>query len=368
MRRVFALLESAAQSQAPVVITCESGTGKELAAQAIHDLGPRAKGPFIRVNCAALNEALLESELFGHVKGAFTGAERGRVGRFEAASGGDIFLDEIGDLPLATQVKLLRVLQEGEIERVGDHRPIKLDVRVITATNQDLARLMAAGRFREDLYYRIAAIPVPIPPLRERREDIPLLAEAFLERIRLKTGKPLTGLAKEALELLLAHDWPGNVRELINALEYAFVLCPEGLIRPEHLPARIAGGRAGHLPAAPAHLDRAEAERIKAALDQSGGNLTEAARLLGLSRVTLWKKLKRLGLETSFLDQQPWPRPDPGPGASPGRPLLFPGDRPGAPCRGRRPAGPAPPGPGTGPARGRSGGRSGVEAGWSNRA
>ena len=298
MKRFFGLISAVSESGAPVVITGPSGSGKELAAQAIHNLGPRAKGPFIKVNCAALNESLLESELFGHSKGAFTGADRERKGRFEAADGGDIFLDEIGDLPLSTQIKLLRVLQEGEIERVGENRPIKIDVRIITATNQDLNRLMSEGRFREDLYYRIAALPIKIPALARRREDIPLLAEAFINRIRLKTSKNITGVSKEAMEIMMDYSWPGNVRELINSLEYGFVLCPEGLLAPEHLPAHLLSGatdRCLSAPAGPAGpLAPDEEARIRQALEATGGNRTEAAALLGVSRVTLWKKLKRM--------------------------------------------------------------------------
>jgi len=300
MLQLYTLIASAAQSQAPVIIYGESGTGKELVAAAIHRLGPRRKGPFIKVNSAALNESLLESELFGHVKGAFTGADRTRVGRFEAAHGGDIFLDEIGDLPLATQAKLLRVLQEKVIEKVGDHQPISVDVRIITATNQDLGRLMAAGRFREDLYYRIGVIPIHLPPLRERREDIPLLVEAFIEHTRLKTKKNLTGISKEALELLIRYDWPGNVRELINVIDYAFVLCSEGNIGPEHLPAQLEP-RAHRLPLvsrarlkAPAAQEK---QRLVEAITAAGGKKAEAARLLGISRVTLWKRLKDHNLQ-----------------------------------------------------------------------
>ncbi len=293
MRRVFGLIESAAPSEAPVVIQGESGVGKELAAAAIHHLSPRRNGPFIRVNCSALNENLLESELFGHVKGAFTGAEKARQGRFEAASGGDVFLDEIGDLSPAIQLKLLRVLQEKEIERVGAHQPVRVDVRVISATNRDLAQLMAEGRFRADLYYRVAVIPIHLPPLRERREDIPLLVERLVRRLALRTGKDITGVSRPAMDLLASHAWPGNVRELINFLEYAFVLCPGGRIEPEHLPALRRDVPAG--PAAP-EPDRAERERILDALRRSGGNKAQAARLLGMSRVTLWKRLKILGV------------------------------------------------------------------------
>jgi two-component system response regulator HydG len=295
MVQLFILISSAAQSEAPVVIYGESGTGKELVAAAIHRLSPRHQGAFIKVNSAALNESLLESELFGHVKGAFTGADRTRVGRFEAASGGDIFLDEVGDLPMATQAKLLRVLQEKIIEKVGDHAPIPVNVRVITATNKDLHRLMALGKFREDLYYRIGVIPIHLPPLRERREDIPLLVKAFIDRARRQTRKPLTGISDAALDLLTGHDWPGNVRELINVIEYAFVLCADGPIQPEHLPASF------HQKSAPQLRERRmgrlgrstdERQRLIDAVTEAGGKKNEAARLLGISRVTLWKLLK----------------------------------------------------------------------------
>jgi len=300
MRQVFDLISSAAQSEAPVIIYGDSGTGKELVASAIHKLGPRRKAPFIKVNCAALSESLLESELFGHVKGAFTGADRTRVGRFEAANGGDIFLDEIGDLPLSTQVKLLRVLQEKEIEKVGDHRPLSIDVRILAATNKDLNRLMEEGRFREDLYYRIGVIPIYLPPMRERREDIPLLVETFINRIRLKTDKPITGMSKEALDLLFHYDWPGNVRELINVIEYSFVLCHEGEIMPNHLPARVTGKEPRVTPkgrATKRQSDDQERKRILQALESSGGNQSEAAKILGISRVTLWKRLKAFDIQ-----------------------------------------------------------------------
>jgi len=300
MQRIFDLIRSAAQSEASVVIYGESGTGKELVAAAIHRLGSRSNGPFIKVNCAALNESLLESELFGHVKGAFTGADRTRVGRFEAANYGDIFLDEIGDLPLSTQVKLLRVLQEKEIEKVGDHRPVQVDVRILSATNRDLNRLMEAERFRDDLYYRIGVIPIYLPPLRERPEDIPLLIDAFIQRIRLKTRKPIGGIDKEALELISNYDWPGNVRELINVIEYAFVLCIGEEILPSHLPATIVGKSrplsAGKLQK-PSRGDSDDRETLLEILKRTDGNKSEAARLLGISRVTLWKRLKATGIQ-----------------------------------------------------------------------
>ncbi|MCB2188446.1 MAG: sigma 54-interacting transcriptional regulator [Deltaproteobacteria bacterium] len=319
MLNLFSLIESAAESDAPVLITGESGTGKEMVAEALHRLGRRAQGPFIKVNCAALNENILESELFGHVKGAFTGADTLRMGRFEAAKGGDFLLDEVGDLPPATQVKLLRVLQEKVIERVGDHRPIPVNVRIIAATHRDLKALVAQGRFREDLYYRVAVVPIHTPALREHRQDVPLLVEAFLNRILPRSGKTIQGVSRGAMELLLHHAWPGNVRELINALEYAVVLCPGGLIEPAHLPQTILGPDtpASNPPAAPAVAPTAppatpppalprpsgegERERIIAALAASGGRREAAAQALGISRVTLWKKMKDLGIQVEKL-------------------------------------------------------------------
>jgi PAS domain S-box-containing protein len=305
MMKVYNLVTCAAESEAPVLIFGESGTGKELVATAIHQLGPRSSGPFIKVNCAALNESLLESELFGHVKGAFTGAERNRIGRFEAASGGDFFLDEIGDLPLSIQVKLLRVLQEKVVERVGDQKQVPVDLRVISATNKDLKALMRDGVFREDLYYRVGVIPIYVPPLRERKDDIPILVGAFVNRIRARSGKPITGVAPEALGRLMNHHWPGNVRELINVIEYAFVLCRDGDIQIEHLPPEV-GERpaepiqaAAPTPVAAPGPEADEKERIVQALRQAGGRKTEAARLLGISRVTLWKKLKKYDIEVT---------------------------------------------------------------------
>ncbi|MCB2228086.1 MAG: sigma 54-interacting transcriptional regulator [Desulfarculaceae bacterium] len=300
MRRVYQLLESAAASAAPVVLLGASGTGKELAAAAIHNRSPRRKGPFVRVNCAALNPSLLESELFGHEKGAFTGAERTREGRFEAADGGSLFLDEIGDLPAGLQAKLLRVLQEGEVERVGSNRSIKVDVRIITATNRDLVKLMESGEFREDLFYRINVVPISLPPLAARKEDIPLLARSFIERTALGSERGITGISPAALEALMAHDWPGNVRELINAIEYAFVTCPGGEILPMHLPPSVLGDRPACGPSAPGPtqdpLEAAQRAEIEAALRATGGHKAQAAASLGISRVTLWKRMKKLGM------------------------------------------------------------------------
>lgn len=302
MRRMFDLISSAAQSDAPVLICGESGTGKELVAGAIHKQSPRRKGPFIKVNCAALSESLLESELFGHVKGAFTGADRDRTGRFEAADRGDIFLDEIAEIPNSVQVKLLRVLQEKEIERVGDHRPVSINTRIISATNKDLGKLMKQGRFREDLYYRIGVIPIEIPPLRERPDDIPMLISSFISQVRLKTEKPVFGMNNEAFELLNAYKWPGNVRELINAIEYAFVLCPEGEILPEHLPRRLTGKtqkQAETRPRARVNNENDERDRILEALDAARGNKAKASRKLGISRVSLYKKLRKYDIQVN---------------------------------------------------------------------
>ncbi len=299
MQRLYRLLENVAQSTAPVLIWGESGSGKELVARAIHELGPRKGKPFIRVNCAALNENLLESELFGHVKGAFTGAERTRIGRFEAASGGDLLLDEVGDIPLATQVKLLRVIEQREIERVGDHRPIAVDVRIMAATNRDLEQLIREGRFREDLFYRINVVPVVVPSLRERQEDIPLLVESFVASVAAKSGKPISGVSPAAMDLILSYSWPGNVRELLNAIEYAVVLCPGGEIGCEHLPPRLVAPvdtPGAPLPAAGSRDERQRQELIQV-LRACGGNQSEAARRLGVSRVTIWNRCKRLKVD-----------------------------------------------------------------------
>ncbi len=299
MRRVYDLISSAAQSDAPIVLLGESGTGKELAAEAVHLCGRRQKGPFIKVNCAALSEPLLESELFGHVRGAFTGAYRNRKGRFEAAAGGDIFLDEIGDLPPSTQVKLLRVLEEKVIERVGDSKPIPVDVRILSATNKHLEELVEGGTLREDFYFRINVIPIHIPPLRERREDIPLLADSFLRRICLKNDKPIFGISRKALDALMSYPWPGNVRELKSAFEYAAVRCLEPEVLPEHLPEIILNPTSftgGDLLKPPLRHEDMKKHHLLEALKRTGGNRAEAARLLGVSRVTVWHWIKRYGI------------------------------------------------------------------------
>ena len=294
MQKIYQVVEKAALSDAPVVIYGESGTGKELVARAIHVMGRRKVGPFVQLNCAALNEALLESELFGHIKGAFTGAYRHRIGRFEAAHEGDLFLDEIADIPLATQVKLLRVLETKQFERVGDHRPISVDVRIITATNKDLQEMIGSKRFREDLFFRINVIPIYLPPLRERLEDVPLLVNAFVERLRERTGKRITGLSPEAMDRFMAYSWPGNVRELKSALEYAFVIAEKGIIGLEQLPHSLVSEAVRH----PANR-KVPAEKIALieALRQSNGNQSMAARILGVNRVTVWNRMKKHGID-----------------------------------------------------------------------
>ncbi len=308
MQAVYEIVQKAAQSDAPVMIYGPTGTGKELVAHAIHSLGRRKNGPFVQLNCAALNESLLESELFGHVKGAFTGAYQNRQGRFEAADGGDIFLDEIGDIPLSIQVKLLRVLETKQFERVGDHTPVSTDARIIAATNKDLEELIARGQFRQDLFFRINVIPIHLPVLTRRPEDIPLLVNTFIKRLQQKTGKPIQALSVEAMEIFMNHDWPGNVRELKSALEYAFVVATGELITPDHLP-RTIGNRqtrtassappAG-MPAGPGLKSEKEAREkaaLIAALQRTGGNQTRAARILGINRVTVWNRMKKYGLD-----------------------------------------------------------------------
>jgi len=301
MQKVFDLITNASRSDAPVIIHGESGTGKELVARAIHRLSARFRGPSVKINCAALTESLLESELFGHVKGAYTGAVKDRSGRFETAHGGSIFLDEIGDLPLATQVKLLRVLEEKIVERVGANTSIPVDVRIISATNRDLMKLIGSGAFREDLYFRINVIPVYLPPLRERIEDIPLLADAFFRKIRLKVNRELNAISRETMAALMHYTWPGNVRELKSAFEYACVTCQGQTIQPEHLPVNITAQTViSAQPAKRVTLNREEIKKVELieALEKTGGNQSQAAKLLGVTRVTVWNRMKRYGISS----------------------------------------------------------------------
>lgn len=327
MRRVAEMTRKVAQTRASVLLVGETGTGKELVARAIHGLSPRRTGPFIRVNCGALSESLLESELFGHVKGAFTGAITNRTGRFEAAHTGTIFLDEISSTSSKLQVKLLRVLQEGEFERVGDTQTIRVDVRVIAATNEDLEALIQEGRFREDLYYRLNVVQIDLPPLRDRPEDIPLLARHFVDLFCAEYDRPPLRISRRAMEQLVSYDWPGNVRELQNAIARAVVLCEGREIELEHLPPRITGRAAAATLRRPSHqephldglaralvealveqagplatdlhsrlLQIVERELLRHLMRETGGVQLKAAERLGISRNTLHRKLRELGL------------------------------------------------------------------------
>jgi transcriptional regulator with PAS, ATPase and Fis domain len=298
MQALFEMIENVALSEAPVLINGESGTGKELVARAIHETSDRKDKPYLKVNCAALNENLLESELFGHAKGAYTGADRSRIGRFEAAHSGTIFLDEIGDIPPATQVKLLRVLEEKEIERVGEQTPINVDVRIISATNRNLEALIEQGRFRQDLFFRINVFPLQCPALRDHIEDIPAIVQSFIRQNAGKTGKKILGLTPEAMEKMTRYPWPGNVRELRNAVEYAFVLCPRGGIGVQRLAPKVLGA----MPTTPsfdtAHDSNAsEKQELLRVLRKARGNQSEAGRMLGVSRVTVWKRIKKFGID-----------------------------------------------------------------------
>jgi len=289
------VIRQVAPSRATVLVSGESGTGKELAAHAIHQLSPRRRGPFVAVHCAALSPQLLESELFGHEKGAFTGANERRIGRFEQASGGTLFLDEIGEIDAATQVKILRVLGERVFERVGGNKPMATDVRLVAATNRDLAAMVAAGTFREDLFFRLNVVQLQMPPLRDRREDIPLLCRHFLRETAKDNGKPFRELTGEALKCLAACDWPGNIRELRAAIEHGVVMAGGSKITLRDLPAALrATAGAGAAPRGPMPLNLGETELslIRRALDESRGNRTLAAEKLGISRRTLHRKLR----------------------------------------------------------------------------
>jgi len=291
--RIFEILPDIAESDSTVLIQGPSGSGKELFAKAIHHLSPHASGPYVQINCGALPDSLLESELFGYVKGAFTGADRDKPGRIAAAEGGTLLLDELGDLSAAMQVKLLRVLQERKYEPLGTNKPRTADVRVIAATNRDLAALIEDGTFRRDLFYRVNVVKIDLPPLAERREDIPLLVDHFIRRFNARRGKTITGVSDRVMELLMRHPFPGNVRELENIIEHAFVLCKGGEIQLEHLPPELTAGDSQQA-ARSRPLQDAEADAIRDALDRFNGNKIEAARFLGVSRTTLWRKLRKL--------------------------------------------------------------------------
>ncbi len=292
-RAVLLRVADFAQADAPVMVFGESGTGKEIVARALHANGPRRDGPFLALNVAAVPADLLESELFGHVRGAFTGATQAKQGLLEAASGGTLFLDEIAEMPLALQAKLLRAVQEGEVRRVGDTRVFGVDVRFVCATHRDLRALVARGHFREDLYYRLKVLALRVPPLRERKDDVLPLARSFLAMER----RPAAGFSAEAEATLLAYGWPGNVRELGNAVKHGCALARGGKIRPEHLPEEVRGGPAG-LPsrAEPLRLADVEREHVLRVLERCGGSQPEAAALLGIGRTTLWRKLRVWGV------------------------------------------------------------------------
>ena len=306
MLDIFQILHDIAQSDATVLIEGESGTGKELFAAAIHNLSSRKKQPLIKVNCAALPETLLESELFGYKKGAFTDAKKDKPGRFRQAHGGSIFLDEIGDMSKGTQVKLLRVLEQREYEPLGGTKTERVDVRIIAATNRDLMEMMYRREFREDLFFRINVVRLKIPPLRERREDILLLNDHIIERINLKQAKQVKKISPSALKILLNYDFPGNVRELENIIEHAMILTKGIEIQPRHLPAYLGRDKAEHLPQASvaegrnlAVLEEVERDLIARALERHGGSTAAAAEELGIHRSTLWRKIKRYGIDTS---------------------------------------------------------------------
>ena len=299
MQKMFEVLPAIAASTSTVLILGETGTGKELLARTIHTLSPRHKGPFVAVNCGALPDTLLESELFGYKAGAFTGANRDKPGRFALAKGGTLFLDEIGEVSPALQVRLLRVLQERVYEPLGATRSETADVRIIVATNRDLAEQTRRGAFREDLYYRINVVRVELPPLRRRKEDIPLLVEQFIARFNRLQQKNIQGITPEALSLLMAHDWPGNIRELENVIERSFILADKGVIDVRQLPEELTSARAGEWAAVSGMKNirnMIDAQSIRSALERNGNNRLAAARELGIHKSTLFRKMKKLGI------------------------------------------------------------------------
>ncbi|RLB22808.1 MAG: Fis family transcriptional regulator [Deltaproteobacteria bacterium] len=298
MREIFAFLPDIAESDSPVLIEGPTGSGKELFARAIHNLSSRRNGPFIALNCGALPDTLLESELFGYAKGAFTGATRDKPGRFLLADKGTLFLDEICNTSLAFQADLLRVLEEGEFTPLGDTKSLKTDFRVVAATNRDLKEMVKEGAFREDLYYRLNVVKITLPPLRERKEDIPLLVEHFVHKYNLLKGRAIQGVASEVMAFFMIYPFPGNIRELENIIEYAFILCKDPIISMEHLPADVREWAEAHPMSKPitGTLATEEAQIIRSALEKHGGNRVAAARELGISRTTLWRKIKKYGL------------------------------------------------------------------------
>ncbi len=299
MLNVFRMITTVAKYPSNVLITGETGTGKDMVARAIYNLSPRNNKPFVAINCASLVEGLLESELFGHVRGAFTGALKDKPGLFEVANGGTLFLDEVGDLPLPLQAKLLRVIETGEVRRVGDTNMKKVDVRIISATNRSLKKLVEEGKFREDLYYRLNVINIHIPPLRERKEDIPVLVDYFLGELNQKLGKGIKGVEKEVLSLFKRLPWKGNVRELKNVMERAYIQAPGDTIKLQDLPPEYLEEEK-ELAAQvkiPSSLEELEKKYIMETLKYASGNCSLAARLLGISRRSLYRKLKKYGID-----------------------------------------------------------------------
>ena len=303
MRELLADIARVAPTDATVLLGGESGSGKEVLAEAIHSLSPRSSRPLLRLNCAAIPENLVESELFGHVKGAFTGADRDKEGRFQAADGGTLFLDEIGELPLAAQAKLLRVLQDGKVIPVGGSREIPTDVRIVAATNRDLEQEVRASRFREDLFYRLSVFPIHVPPLRERKIDIPPLAELFLKQFALRHGKDIQGFTPRAMGSLVSYDWPGNVREMMNVIERGVILSRSHLLGIDDLPPSLSGlpgGKPQGTEEIRSGISLKEMEKllIERTLEDMDGNRTHTARVLGITRKTLLAKIREYGLET----------------------------------------------------------------------
>lgn len=301
LHKLFAILPDVAESDSTVLIQGPSGSGKELFARAIHNLSERRDRPYVIINCGTLPPQLFESELFGYIRGAFTDARRDKAGKLSGADGGTVFFDEIGDLPLSTQVKLLRLLQQHEYEPLGSTNTVKADIRVVAATNRNLQELVAAGKFRDDLYFRLAVVRFDLPPLRDRREDIPYLVDHFIAKINARRGKKILSVSPGVMNILMNHDFPGNVRELENIIEYAFVVCHGSIIQNEHLPAELladAGSKSSARGTAdPVTRAVTEKDRIEAALRDSRGNQSQAARALGIDRSTLWRKLKRFGID-----------------------------------------------------------------------
>ncbi len=297
--RLFTILPDIADSESTVLIQGPSGSGKELFARAIHNISPRKKNPCVVINCGTLPAQLFESELFGYVKGAFTDARKDKPGRISMAEGGTVFFDEIAELPMSTQVKLLRLIQEREYEPVGSTRVARADIRIVAATNQSLKKMVAQGKFRDDLYFRLAVVKVELPSLRERREDIPYLVDHFIRRFNSRRGKNIVSVSPAVMKILMNHDFPGNVRELENIIEYGFVVCHGSVIEPEHLPAELTGevdatGSRPPLQSAPVPPEKTDPRsRLIQALRQAGGRVSEAARVLGIHRTTLWRQLKK---------------------------------------------------------------------------